>query len=728
MKNPYQLWERYHIGPNDYDIELMEQHFHFDKPVVGGFDTETTGLHIIKDKPFLIQFGWLVPGQEFGRVFTFYPTPENMKVFFDLAKRLRFLVAHNIKYDLHMLSNIGYAEEVQAMTNLCENMAVARLALEAIPEREGGDGLRLKDLGKKYVHPEATKSESIIKDELHKLNAERIKALTAALKQFPSDEVTATGKVKYWGKGMIEKFLKDPTNDVEDLPDGVREVWLDWQEEYPEPTYEDVPRDIMIKYGAEDIITMLEFFKMAYAFVKKREQLPILEMESKLILPMYRMERIGLKADLVYLEESRLRVKDYITELRKELTDIAGEKVTVNQHARLKEIFSEKWSISLDSADAQAMKDVVKNFDGEANRFAVLIGALRTLEKWYSTYIKPIIKNAAYDGKAYTQINAAGAVSGRMSSNFQQFPKKALETLDGQELFHPRKAFTVKGGNYESICYIDYDQIELVAQAHYTLLVTGGDINLCRAFMPFRCKHYRTNDEYDYRSSHARGRAFEKQPNGESAWLDESGKPWVKTDMHTMTAHKAYPDIPIDSKEFKDIYRPKGKTTNFASNYGGGPSALMGPLGISFEEAKKLVDGYNAAFPGVIAYQNAIIRAHGAKGYVHNHYGRRYYLSDVNRAYTLANHVVQGTCADALKQAIIELDEFLLDKKSNMVIPIHDEVQFDIFKGEEGIIPRLLEIMQKAFDWSLVPVTAGVEITYSDWASKGDYHEKTANN
>jgi hypothetical protein len=63
-----------------------------------------------------------------------------------------------------------------------------------------------------------------------------------------------------------------------------------------------------------------------------------------------------------------------------------------------------------------------------------------------------------------------------------------------------------------------------------------------------------------------------------------------------------------------------------------------------------------------------------------------------------------------------------------MVIPIHDEVQFDIFKGEEGIIPRLLEIMQKAFDWSLVPVTAGVEITYSDWASKGDYHEKTANN
>ncbi|MFL6558558.1 MAG: DNA polymerase, partial [Bacillus sp. (in: firmicutes)] len=357
------------------------------------------------------------------------------------------------------------------MTNLYDTTAIARLALEAIPEREGGDSLALKELGKKYVHPEATKSESIIKDELHKLNAIRIKALTAALKQFPTGELTATGRPKFWGKGHIEKFLKDPTNDVEDLPEGVRDVWMDWQEEYPEPTYEDVPRDIMIKYGAEDIITMLEFFKHAFPFVLKRKQLPILEMESKCILPMYRMERVGLKADLTYLEESRLRVKDYITKLRNEMYEIVTEKITVNQHQKIKDIFLSKWNIPLESDDSANMKKIMSTHEGQPKRLAELIKALRSLEKWYSTYIKPIIKNAAYDGKAYTQINSAGAVSGRMSSNFQQFPKKPLKTLDGQELFHPRKAFTVKGGDYESICYIDYDQIELVTQAHYTLLV-----------------------------------------------------------------------------------------------------------------------------------------------------------------------------------------------------------------------------------------------------------------
>jgi DNA polymerase-1 len=720
MKNPYELWERYHLEDEMDSVHLvpMVHHFNNDNPLAGGFDTETTGLHIIKDKPFLIQFGWLVPKQDFGRVFTFYPTPENMKVFFDLARRLKYCIAHNIKYDLHMLSNIGYAKAVQAMTNLYDTTAVARLALEAIPEREGGDSLKLKKLGEKYVHPEAGKSESIIKDELHKLNAIRIKALTAALKQFPTDELTATGKTKFWGKGHIEKFLKDPTNDVEDLPEGVRDVWIDWQEEYPEPTYEDVDRGIMIKYGGEDIITMLEFFKHAFPFILKRNQLPLLEMESKCILPMYRMERVGLKADLNYLEESRVKVKNYITKLRSEMYAIIGEKITVNQHQKIKDIFLEKWNIPLESDDSANMKKVMGTHTGAPKRLAQLIKALRSLEKWYTTYILPTIRNAAYDGKAYTQINSAGAVSGRMSSNFQQFPKKPLKSEEGEELFHPRKAFVVKGGNYESIAYIDYDQIELVTQAHYTLLVSGGDLNLCRAYMPFQCRHYLTGDKYDFRSDVGRASWNEVQLSGESAWLDETGKPWVKTDLHAMTAHKAYPDIPMDSEDFKNNYRPKGKTTNFASNYGGGPGALTGVLDISWEEAEKLVNGYNEAFPGVITYQNKIVQAHGQKGYVHNHYGRRYYIQDSYRAYKLANYVVQGTAADAIKQAIIEIDQFLSDKQSKMVIPIHDEIQFDICKGEEGIVAKLREIMEKAFVWCLVPVTAGVEITHDSWANK----------
>ena len=716
MNNPFLLWERDHILTST-DLQEMEQAFERDMPTVGGFDTETTGLHIKKDKPFLIQFGWLVPNTNFGRVYTYEPKKEFMESFFRMARKLKYFIAHNIKYDIHMLSNIGYAEHVQSMTNLVDNMAVARIALEAIPEREGGAqySLALKNLGRYWVHPDATKSESLIKDALRKLNAERIKVLSMALKQFPIEgELTATGKQKYWGKGVIEKFLKDPTHDVDDLPDGVRDVWLDWQEEYPEPTYADVDRDLMIKYGGEDIITMLEFFKKAYPYVVKRKQLDILKMESEVILPMYRMERVGLKVNMKYLEESRLRVKAYIKKLRNELHEIAGEVVTVNQHARIKQIFAEKWGMKLEASDNPALKQIK---EGQAGRFSTLIRSLRSLEKWYSTYIKRIQQNASYDGRVYTQINSSGAVSGRMSSDLQQFPKKALRTIEGEELFHPRKAFVVKGEGYNQIVYIDYNQIELVTQAHYTILVSGGDINLCRAYMPFRCRHYQTGETYDFRSPSGRSRVYEKQPNGESAWLDEDGKPWVKTDLHTLTASKAYPDIPIDSEEFEKEYRPKGKTTNFASNYGGGPNALTGVLNISYEEAEQLVNGYNEAFPGVIIYQRGIERAHAKKGFVHNHYGRTYYLSNSRDAYKLANYVVQGSAADALKQAVIRLDQYLMDKKSSMVIPIHDEIQFDIHESEEWIIPELQKIMEEAFEWCLVPATAGVERTYTDWAS-----------
>lgn len=714
MKNPYLLWKRTHIYTIG-DLLDMRATFYNELPTIGGFDTETTGLHIIKDKPFLIQFGW-IKGDS-GRVFTFYPTTENMRIFFELTYRLNYCVAQNIKYDCHMLSNIGYAKEVQAMTNLCENMVIARLSLEAIPDREGGDSLALKELGKNRVHPDATKSESIIKDELRKLNVDRIKALTAALKQFPTGELTASGRPKYWGKGHIEKFLKDPTNDIEDLPEGVKDVWLDWQEEYPEPTYADVDRPTMIKYGAEDIITMLEFFRLAYPFVVKREQLSVLERENKFILPCYRMERVGLKVDLDYLESARIRVKQYIVLLRKELTDIAGEVITVNQHERLKFLFKTKWNIELPSADKKAMKDVQKAYDGASKRFAQIITALRSVEKWYSTYIKRIQDHASYDGKLYTQINQAGAVSGRMSCDVQQFPKNPLKTLDGEELFHPRKTFTVKGGNYESIVYIDYDQIELVTQAHYTLLVSGGDLNLCRAYMPYKCHHYLEAGLYDYKNPRARARWNEKQPNGESAWLDENNIPWTKTDVHAQTTHKAFPHIPLGTDEFK-VWRSKGKVFNFLANYGGGKDAAITQLDIKEDEADALVRGYNEAFPGVVIYQKAIQRAHQAKGYVHNHYGRRYYLSDTSISYKLANYNIQGTCADALKEAIIRVDEYLKDKKSKLVIPIHDELQFDIFKGEEWIVPDLLRIMQEAFSWCLVPVTAGVEITYTNWKEK----------
>ena len=772
MNNPFKMWKSDHVYTST-DLQEMIADFERDKPTVGAFDTETTGLHIKKDKPFLIQFGWLVPNTNFGRVYTFETKKEFMEVFFRLAKQLKYLVAHNASFDCHMLSNIGYEEVVQSMTNLVDNTNVARLALEAVSVRDGGDALQLKKLGEKYVHPDATRSESLIKEDLRRLENERIKVLTAALRQFDHpDEVIHkpirkdTGRPttapyarsnpdnvewkwvpKKWGKKLIEDFLKDPTNDVDLLPDDVQEVWRDWQEEYPKPTYEDVDRDLMIKYGGEDIITTLEFFKKAYAYLVKRDQLPILEIEQRAILPIFRMERVGLKADLDYLEESRKRVQNYIRKQREEMIQIAGEVVTVNQHTRIKAIYEEKWGIVLESSDSPSLGKVVEKHTGEPKRFAELVRQLRTLEKWYSTYIKRTIANASYDGKVYTQINTAGAISGRMSSDLQQVPKDPILDEEGNELFYPRKAFIVDKDQFELNAYIDFSQVELRVTAHYTLLVMGGDVNLCRAYIPFRCKHYKTGAEFPYKDIEERKRWNEKQPNGDSAWLLEDGSPWTPTDMHSETTHnmllllgyeclskykqyrhkdsEGYFGKDIDEKRFKRL-RSMGKTYNFSKTYGVGIDTTMKNLDISREVAEALSLGYTKSFPGIIDYNKMISRVHAQRGYVRNHYGMRYYLEDTSKSYKLGNYVIQGGCALGLKMAIIALDDYIIKNnlKSRLILPVHDEQIFGIARGEKEHIMEYVNIMESDMNtWCLIPIIAEPEVSYDTWANAEEYKE-----
>ena len=717
--NPYKLWKQHELKYVQELIQVWESQKETVKSV--GFDTEATGLHILKDKPFLFQIGWK------GNVYLFEPHWSFMQTVFKIFKEVKWIFAHNIKYDLHMLCNLGYEKDVKSIKGWCDSITVMRLALESKSPREGGDSLGLKELGVKYVHEDAANSEKIIKAELKKLNDDRVKVLSAALKQFNIEgEFTATGKPKKWGKGHIEKFLKDPTHEVEDLPEEVREVWLEWQEENPEPNYSHINREAMYKYAGEDIVTMMELIELAFPTVVSRNQLPILNQERALIIPVLEMERAGLEVDMQYLLESKGKMKQYIIDKRREMCTIAGEEITVGQHARIKELFDEKWGISLESADKGSMLQVEANFEGDTKRFAQLINTLRTAEKWYSTYIKRVIELASYDGKAYTQINLSGAISGRMSSDFQQFPRDPFKDMDnGEIIFYPRRAFKVGGSDYQMI-YIDYDQIELVTQAHYCVRLKAEGTNLARAYMPYKCKHYKTFEEYDFKTEWGRARWNEVQEDGEtSVWITEEFKPWNRTDLHTTTASKAFPDVPTDSTEFKKVYRPMGKMTNFASNYGGTEAALEGKMvagmTITRTMAKQLVDGYNMAFPEVKFYQEMIQLAHKGKGYVENIMGRRYYLTNNRDAYKLANAIVQGSCADAFKYAINRLYKYLSDKKSYMVLPVHDEMSFKVYDDEKWIIPELQKIMQEAFHWCLVPVTAGVEASRTYWCDKKDY-------
>lgn len=821
--NPYELWDRQHLTTNR-DLKRMVELFRSDAPplgydsqypVVGGGDTETTGLHITKDKPFLIIFGWNIPGKDYGRVFTFKPTQRSMDVFFKLAKKLKVFMWWNTKFDLHMMTNAGYRYE---HPNLFEGIALARVVVEARPADKGGDSMQLKHMAKEYVHPEAANAEKKIAAVKKKIKGDRVKVLAQSLKQFdhPTDTTekyfnieTGKGTTKPWAdanpdkvelrtiplkwtKKRVEDFIKDILNEPQDLPEEFRELYLDWLEEYYphysieygnpkdlEPTYEDIYNydpEAMIEYAGDDVISMLEFYKVAAPIANMREQGKVIKRENRLILPLYRMERIGMKVDRTYLEKGRVAMKEVIRKKRYRVWEIAGREIsTSGQSPDIKNVLIEKWGIETEKTNKKYLKKIEANHPGEPKELCGLVRNLRRLEKWYSTYCKRILDISHRDGRYYTQIAQCSAVTGRVGSDGQQFPKErilseegeAYEKINGEnsaprdmEVFFPRHAFIPTDRNatsgYTAIYYLDYSQIELRNQAEYTIRVSGGDVQMCRAYMPFRCRHYATEAMYDHTDPEKRKKWNELQIDGvHSAWLLEDGTPWTKTDVHAETTHNALIQLGYDCLEKYKHYKPaigtpkanltvfgaelnedafklaryKGKTFNFMKNYGGGIAVAMDLFDVEDKIARivatALIEGYEKAFPGVITYQTKVSRAHALKGYVVNQYERRYYLDNNNESYKLANYLIQGTCADMLKEGIIAIDEFLKDYKTRFIMNIHDELQFELWKGEEFLIPQILEIMQ-GHDWHMVPIVSDVEIAEDTWANKKDWKGEAA--
>ena len=651
------------------------------------FDTETTGLHLKKDLPFLITITF---NSESYALIIDNLSKSKIQKLFDKMGSYEYVLGHNAKFDLHMLSNIGVSYK---HSNLADTMTIARLALDTDEVMT----IALKALAKRYLHRDADEDEKLIKAAITNIKRHQ----TAHLKQLIKD----AGKTKKW----FDEIVSDTVFEMSDLGD-FAEIYAKFLEDNPEPTYKAVfedplYRDAMLAYAMNDTEITLELAKKMYPSLIAKDQKSIFELESNLILPLFRMERVGLNVDRTYIEQSRNKTKKYILDKREQLGRLAGEHIKIGQHKRIKDLFGDRWGVHLSSSDDRALAAVPS---GDAQIAAEIIRELRTLEKWYSAYILRLLDKSEFDGRAYTQINQSSAITGRVSSDFQQFPKHGMSTTEGQELFHPRRAIVTSGDGYNEIYYLDYSQIELRVQANYTYDISGGDLNMCRAYMPFECHN-------------ASGKQFDPKEDSEfifkEKWFqNENNEVWEPVDLHTATASKAFPDVDPKSPEFKTL-RFLGKSTNFAKNYGATTKALMEQFGFDKPTAEALNQGYYDAFPKVLDYQKLVTQTFHRRGFVRNRYGRRYYLADKRFVYRLYNYIIQGTCADMLKHKILEVDKLLLPYKSRFQMNIHDELSFEIYKGEEFLIPVIKTIMEDV-DWMTVPVVADVEVTKTNWAEK----------
>ena len=295
----------------------------------------------------------------------------------------------------------------------------------------------------------------------------------------------------------------------------------------------------------------------------------------------------------------------------------------------------------------------------------------RGVKKLLSTYIEPFPNYISpATGKIHTTFNQALTATGRLSSSKPNLQNIPIRTERGKEI---RKAF-VPSRPDGVIVSADYSQIELRIMAHLSC-----DSHLINAF--------------------------------------REGQ-----DVHAMTAAKIF-GVPLE--EVTSDQRRIAKTANFGIMYGISSFGLSQRLHIGRAEAKKIIEDYFANFPAISSFIEDTLTSARETGYVETIFGRRRYLPDINSKNgtvrslaerTAVNAPIQGTSADIIKMAMINVDRRIGKEglKSRMVLQIHDELVFDAVADEVETLERIVREEMENVTVLSVPLT--VECNHgSNW-------------
>lgn len=406
--------------------------------------------------------------------------------------------------------------------------------------------------------------------------------------------------------------------------------------------------------------------------VENEQENLLKEMELPLAMVLAEMEIQGITADADRLETMKGEFKEILDDVEQKIYEEAGEEFNINSPKQLSVILFEKMGypvIKKTKTGYSTAQDVLEKLRDQAPIVKYIL-EYRQISKIQSTYIEGLLKVIDPEtSKIHTRYLQTVARTGRLSSvdpNLQNIPVRLEEGRKIRQAFVPRE----KGWK---IYASDYSQIELRILAHIS-----DDKLFIKAF----------NDDED---------------------------------IHTTTAMKVF-DID-DPSQITANMRRDAKAVNFGIVYGISDYGLSQNLNITRKEAKEYIDTYFERFPGVKQFIDEIIRQAKEQGYVETLFHRRRYLPDINsrnfnlRSFaerTAMNTPIQGSAADILKMAMIEMNRRIKEEKlqATMLLQVHDEVIFEVPEEEIERLEKLVnEVMENTVQLS-VPLK--VESSYGD--------------
>ena len=374
------------------------------------------------------------------------------------------------------------------------------------------------------------------------------------------------------------------------------------------------------------------------------------EIEMPLVPVLAYMETVGVRIDPEALRETSRHFTARMHQIEEEVHALAGVDFNISSPRQVGEILFDRLKIvekakKTKTGQYVTSEEVLESLRGRHEIVGKILD-YRGLKKLLGTYVDtlPELINPA-TGRIHTSFNQTVTATGRLSSSNPNLQNIPIRDDDGKEI---RRAFIPDDG-----CLFfsaDYSQIELRIMAH-----VSGDPHIIEAFL--------------------------------------SGQ-----DIHASTAARIF-KLPID-KVTKD-QRRKAKTANFGIIYGISAFGLAERLGIPRREAKELIDGYNANYPGISDYIERSKERARKDGYIETLFHRRRYLPDINsgnavvRGYAERNAVnapIQGTAADIIKVAMIRIYRRFQEEgiRSKMILQVHDELNFSVYPEERERVQEIV--------------------------------------
>lgn len=481
---------------------------------------------------------------------------------------------------------------------------------------------------------------------------------------------------------MLASYIKDPTRkhglktqSLEHLNHVMQEITELIGSGKNQISMECVSIDEAASYACDDAYATLELTKYWQKTLDEAELKLLYDMEVPLAIILAQMEYDGVAVDVEYLNKLTQEFSAQINDLEVKIFEISGIPFNVNSPKQVGEILFDRLGIaskkkrgkSAYSTSAEILEELAS--EHKICEYLLLHRQFSKLKSTYTEALPQLISRK--DGRIHTSYNQTITTTGRLSSSNPNLQNIPTRTEEGNKIRH---AFVASDRENGVLLSADYSQIELRLMAHIS-----RDDNLIEAFC--------------------------------------SGE-----DIHTKTAAGVF-EVPIDGVT-KDM-RYKAKAVNFGIIYGQSKYGLAKALGIAPFAAEAFIEKYFATYPGVREYMHDTIKFAHEHGYVETIFGRkRYLLNDlaspsfpIREAAERAaiNQPLQGTAADLIKMAMIELDKKLKQSnlKSKMIMQVHDELILDVAAGELEQVKKLTVEAMELNQPLLVPLVVDVSANKS---------------